>query len=265
MQRIRSLWRSLFTRPPKLHTAFDIGSGKTVLLLHGIASSGKTWQPLLNTIDRSKWRVIGLDLLGFGMSPKPKDSTYDVVAHADAVLASLDRRTKRNGIIIIGHSMGCLIASHIAAVHPAMVKHLILYEPPLFADSPEFRSHSRRKKLYFALYEQLLKRPAAVYKYSKVVAKFAEGRVLSVNESTWHAFERSLKNTIMKQKAYTDLKHIAVPTHIIYGKYDFMVTRVSVKKMLESNPFVTFHIVSEMHDINARASKYIIKVLNPLY
>lgn len=161
--------------------------------------------------------------------------------------------------------MGCLIASHIAAKYPSMVEHVILYEPPLFADSPEFRSHARRKKLHFAFYQELLKHPNAVFRYSKIIAKIAEGRALSVNESSWFTFERSLKNTIMEQQAYNELKRIAVPTDIIYGKYDFMVTRKQVTGMLQSNPNITFHLVKEMHDITNRAAKYIIKIMKPLY
>ncbi len=259
------VWHDVFRRPYKLFKRIDIGSGKTVLLIHGIAVTASTWQPLVDQIDKTKWHVIGFDLLGFGNSPKPTNATYDVTEHADAIVASLDKKLFKKKIIIIGHSMGCLIASHIATQHPKLVKHLILYEPPLFADSPEFRSHSRRKKLYFALYKEVLSRPNMVYNYSKIAARFASERALSVNKSTWFAFERSMKNTIMRQKAYTDLKHISVPTDIIYGKYDFLVTRASVKKMLESNTYVTFHLVSEMHDINNRASKYIIKLLKPLY
>lgn len=259
------LRHTIFKRPYKLAKTIDVGEGKNIILIHGIATSSKTWQPLVKLLDKKKCRIIAYDLLGFGESPRPEDKTYDVNDHAESLLASIDRKVKRQKFIIVGHSMGCLIASHIATKYPSMVEHVILYEPPLFADSPEFRSHARRKRLYFALFEELLKRPNAVFRYSKAIAKIAESRALSVNKSSWFTFERSLKNTIMKQQAYTELKHIPVPTDIIYGKYDFLVTRKQVTDMLQSNPNITFHLVKEMHDITNRASRYIIKIMKPLY
>lgn len=259
------LWHDVLRRPYKLAKTIDTGEGRTVLLIHGLATSGKTWQPLVKQIDTKKWHVIGFDLLGFGASPKPDNRRYDVNEHAQSILASLEKKYKKQPLVIIGHSMGCLIATHIATIQPRLVEQLILYEPPLFADSPEFRSHARRKRLYFALYERLLQRPNLLFRYSKLISSIAEGRALAVKSSSWLPFERSLNNTIMKQQAYRELKAIGVPTDIVYGRFDFIVTRAEVKKMLRENKCITFHLVREMHDVTARASKYIVKLLKPLY
>lgn len=97
------------------------------------------------------------------------------------------------------------------------------------------------------------------------MVRIAEGKAVAVDSSSWLPFERSLKNTIMKQRAYNELKAIAVPTDIIYGTFDFIVTRTEVKKMLQANKYITFHLVKEMHDVTPRAAKYIIKLLKPLY
>jgi len=264
MRFLHRLWYGTLKRPYKLAKTVDSGSGTTVLLIHGLATSGNTWTPLVKLADKTKWHLLGFDLLGFGKSPVPNHKDYDVRDHADSVLASLDRKTKAGKIIIVGHSMGCLIASHIAWLHPEMVAQLVLYEPPLFADSPEFRSHSQRRKFYFAFYEELLRRPRILLSYSKLVARFLEGRTLSVDKHTWFSFERSLKNTIMSQTAYDELKAINVPTNIIYGKFDFVVTRRDVKQMLQANKNIEFHLVNEMHDVTTRSSRYIIKLLKPL-
>lgn len=264
MSVISYFWHDVLHKPYKLARTIDQGTGKPILLIHGIAASALTWQPLVKLLDATQWRLIGFDLLGFGVSPKPQNRQYDVDEHARSIIASLSRAEKNQKFILIGHSMGCLIATHIATIRPDLVERLILYEPPLFADSPEFRSHARRRRLYFALYESLLERPGLLFKYSKLIAKIAEGRALSVGSSSWLPFEKSLQNTIMKQTAYNDLKVIKVPTDIIYGSFDFMVTRTEVKKMLRENKYVTFHLVNEMHDITTRAAKFIIKLLKQL-
>lgn len=265
MYLLEKFWHKTLKRPFKLKKTINSGKGERVLLIHGLGTSGKTWQPLLKYVDRKKMHLIGYDLLGFGQSPKPEYSSYSVNEHARSIIASLDKTVKNQKIIIVGHSMGCLVASHIAWMKPEMVSRMVLYEPPLFADSPEFRSHKRRKRLYFALYEQLLQRPKILLVYSKAAArfKFSQGRALSVNSKSWIPFERSLKNTIMNQTAYDELKKLTVPADIIYGKFDFVVTRTDVRKMLEANPAITFHLVNEMHDVTARAGKYIAKLLQP--
>lgn len=258
-----TVWHKWLGRPYKLAKTVEAGEGDRIILaLHGLGTNGYTWEPLVRQLNKKKWRIIGYDLLGFGQSPKPNHSSYDVNAHAASVLASLDHSIKRKKIVIIGHSMGCLVATHIAWLRPDMVQQLILFEPPLFADSPEFRSHKRRRQLYFTLYEQILQWPKILFTYSKLAARFAAGRTLTLDSSSWLAFERSLKNTIIKQQAYDELKNISVPTDIIYGKFDFVVTRSDVKKMLKANEFITFHLVNEVHDVSTRAARFIIKLLN---
>jgi cis-3-alkyl-4-acyloxetan-2-one decarboxylase len=255
-------WHKTLKRPFKLQKTVKTGRGKNVLLIHGLGASGNAWQPLVDIIDKKKWRVSGYDLLGFSKSPKPSYLKYTVNDHTRSLVYSLERNLKNGKFTIIAHSMGCLVASHLAWLYPNMVERLILYEPPLFADSPEFRSHDRRRKLYFALYNQLLQKPRILFTYSKWASRYAQRWALTLDSQTWLPFERSLKNTIMNQRAYDELKMVEVPTDIIYGKFDFVITRTDVKDMLQANKNITFHLVNEMHDINPRAARYILKILN---
>lgn len=257
----QKIWHKTLRRPYKLVKSIDEGKGKQLLLIHGLGARGLVWQPFVNLINKSSWRTVAFDLLGFGDSPKPEFMEYTVDEHARSLLASLDKDFKKQKITIIGHSMGCLVASHIAWKHPQMIDRLILYEPPLFADSPEFRSHKRRRRLYFAFYGEILKRPQVFFAYNKFALRFAERWALGLNAETWPAFEKSLLNTIMNQKAYQELKNIGVPTDIIYGRFDLVVTRTEVKEMLKSNPNIHFHLVKEMHEITPRAARYLNQIL----
>lgn len=263
MSIFQKLWHDILGRPYKLFRSVEAGKGRPVLLIHGLGTNGATWEPLVKTVDKSKWHLIGFDLLGFGRSPKPRSNTYTVGEHAKAILASLDRSFKKQKLIIVGHSMGCLIASHIAWLRPDMVERLILYEPPLFADSPEFRSHKRRRKLYETIYTEVSKRPLLILSYGKLTARFAVTRAVDFGRESWLPFERSLKNTILDQKAFDELKATRVPTDIIYGKFDFVVTRTEVKKMLQANKMITFHLVNDIHYVTNRSAQYIIKLLKP--
>lgn len=255
-----TFWHRTLKRPFRLHTAINSGnqSGKPILLIHGLAAESKrTWKPLVDILDHKTWHIIAFDLLGHGKSPAPDFMEYNVTEHSRSLIRQIKRLHLQQPVTIVGHSMGCLIATHIAHTEPKLVDHLVLYEPPLFADSPEFRSHARRKKLYFAIFEYLLARPTVLLRYANFLSRVTRERIAGTIHESWDSFEKSLKNTIMDQQSYNELRSISVKTDIIYGAFDFVVTRNSVKQMLQANQYISFHLVKQPHDVTKRAARYI--------
>lgn len=232
------------------------------MLLHGIGASGQAWDPLIERLDRAKYRIIAMDLLGFGDSPKPEWNEYSVDEHARAVLHTLRRAGVTGRVTIVAHSMGCLVATHIATKNRGRVSRLVLYEPPLLADQPKKRTHLWRQQRYLAFLEYISNHPELLMLQHRRLWRWAQKLAgMVMNEQTWLPFERSLRNTIMRQEAYKELRRIEVPTDIIYGRLDFMVIRGGVKQELQQNPYVRLQLVSEMHDITHRAAKAIATVL----
>jgi cis-3-alkyl-4-acyloxetan-2-one decarboxylase len=252
-------------RPYMLGVAIDKGEGGTVALLHGLASNGLIWQRLAGQLAAKNYRVIAYDLLGFGASPKPTWSQYRVEDHARNVMYSLRRNGAQFPVTLVGHSMGCLVAVHIASTYPDRVKRVILYEPPLFADIPEFNSHARRRKIYFSIFERIADSPNMMLTYARVLGR-AANRVagFALSEETWLPFERSLRNTIMSQTAYQELHTLNVPTDIVYGRFDVVVTQAEVKNMFADNSNITFHRVSDTHGISKKSSAYLAGLINRL-
>lgn len=207
-------------------------------------------------------RVIAFDLLGFGQSPKPEWISYSVEQHASAVIASLHTAHVRQPVTIVAHSMGCLIAVHIAAKRPELVKQLILYEPPLYADLPQYRKHIKQRKRYFALYQRIADNPDMVFRYISRLGKTAT-RIsgFSLDETTWLPFERSLRNTIMRQRAYDELHSIYVPTIIIHGRLDMVVANAEIRQMLRDNSNISFYKVSDAHGISFVSARFIAQLL----
>lgn len=79
------------------------GSGKPLLLIHGLGGSWRSWTPILDSLAAER-EVIAVDLPGFGSTP-PLPGTCTVGALADAVL----RFMKGNaimGVDAVGSSMG---------------------------------------------------------------------------------------------------------------------------------------------------------------
>jgi pimeloyl-ACP methyl ester carboxylesterase len=255
-------WHRLLKRPYKLALAEDAGHGEQVVLLHGIAAKGAKWRPLIEALPKDKYRVVVPDLLGFGDSPKPDWLDYTVDQHARTVLEFLKRQNARGPLTIVGHSMGCLVAVHIAKLRPRLVKHLVLYQPPLLADAPEYPRYSRRKNRYVAFFGFLAQHPALAATHGHTLWRLAKKLAgFGLTEETWTPFERSLRNTILQQQVYNELHRLKIPTDIIYGRLDFVVIRTEVKRMFKANKNIKLHLVNQPHDINARAAAYISKVI----
>lgn len=234
-----------------------------MVLLHGIGASGNAWRPLLGKLDHTKYRLIAVDLLGFGDSPKPDWNEYSVDEHARAVLHTLRRKGITGRITLVAHSMGCLVASHLASTNRSRVRRVVLYQPPLLADQPKKRTHRWRQQRYLAFFEYISKHPELLMLQHRRLWRWAQKvSGLVMNEQTWLPFERSLRNTIMRQEAYKELRAIKVPTDIIYGRLDFVVIRSGVKQTLQDNPYVRLQLVSEAHDITDRAARAIALVLS---
>jgi pimeloyl-ACP methyl ester carboxylesterase len=99
------------------------GEGPLLVLLHGIASTAETWEPVVEALAR-RHTVLAPDLLGHGDSAKPRGD-YALGAYASGVrdlVAALgyDRAT------VVGHSLGGGIAMQFAYQFPERVERLVL-------------------------------------------------------------------------------------------------------------------------------------------
>jgi pimeloyl-ACP methyl ester carboxylesterase len=102
------------------------GSGAPMVLVHGLGGSAINWLGVGPSLAR-RFRVVALDLAGFGETPPVAGST-GLAAHQDLLdrfLASV----MAGPAIVVGNSMGGLLALMEAAAEPGRVSHLILAAP----------------------------------------------------------------------------------------------------------------------------------------
>lgn len=102
---------------------------RPLLLLHGIGSRSFSFQPLMQALGSTR-TVIAWDAPGYGAS-RPLASPSPVVAdYAASVLALLDALALRE-VDLLGHSLGTLMAAHVAETAPERVRRLALLSPTL--------------------------------------------------------------------------------------------------------------------------------------
>ena len=101
------------------------GSGIPLVLIHGYTSSVYSWKDVFDPLSRS-FRVIAIDLKGFGFSGKP-DGDYTRRAQATLV-SKLLNHLKMDPAWICGSSMGGEVALNLALYHQQQVAGLILMD-----------------------------------------------------------------------------------------------------------------------------------------
>lgn len=100
--------------------------GAVVLMLHGLESSGASWEHVGRAIG-DRFRVIAPDARGHGDSEWTRE--YSLELMRDDVVRLMGALGVL-GAIVVGHSMGALTAYLLAATHPELVRLLVLEEMP---------------------------------------------------------------------------------------------------------------------------------------
>ncbi|MEV6109864.1 alpha/beta hydrolase [Streptomyces sp. NPDC051940] len=102
------------------------GQGPTVLLINGTAPP--LWGDLPGLLAATH-HVVAYDRRSFGDSPAPPPATDGTATHAEDAAAVL-AKTSSGPALVVGWSMGAVIALELACRHPEAVAGLVLLEPP---------------------------------------------------------------------------------------------------------------------------------------
>ena len=114
----------------------ELGSGPAVVLIHGYGASLEAWSSVAPVLARH-FRVIALDLKGFGFSSRPPGD-YSPAAEAQLVWHVLDKLGVGD-VAIVGHSWGTSVALSMAVAHPERTRRVALYDAYVYDDQvPSF-------------------------------------------------------------------------------------------------------------------------------
>lgn len=105
----------------------DCGNGPPVLLLHGIGSGAGSWE-LLATLLMQRMRVIAWDAPGYGDSDALAEAQPSAKDYAHALRGLTDALGLQR-FVLVGHSLGAMMAAAYAAAFPSHVQVLLLADP----------------------------------------------------------------------------------------------------------------------------------------
>ena len=96
-----------------------------MVLIHGFASSTLVWSKVFLALANCGYRVIALDMLGYGYSAKPRNGEYTIDGQAKLLMRLLDALGIPRAIVV-GSSYGGAVAATCALDYPERVEKLIL-------------------------------------------------------------------------------------------------------------------------------------------
>jgi alpha-beta hydrolase superfamily lysophospholipase len=105
----------------------------TVVIVHGLGEHGGRYAHVAACLTAACWRVVAVDHRGHGASPGPRG----VIPHGDALwddlaaVVDVERTVADGPLVLLGHSMGGLVAARFVAAQQRAVDALVLSSPAL--------------------------------------------------------------------------------------------------------------------------------------
>ncbi|GHD83024.1 pimeloyl-ACP methyl ester carboxylesterase [Salinibacterium amurskyense] len=252
------------SKAPLLNIAADEGEGPVIIFLHGIASSAATFTHVIPQLS-DHYRCISFDLLGFGESPSPADATFTIEEHVDSIRATINSLKLDAPFILVGHSLGSLLAARYTAMHPSKVSRLVLVSPPIYVPPNQIGDPLVRARVgaYMRAYEFLRDNKDFTMATAETLGRlFQLEDILDVSERNWQAFVLSLKNCIETQTTVSDIASVRVPIDVVYGSLDQFIAPGTMR-IVEQMRQVTMHRVeANDHLVRKRLAKRLVSVID---
>ena len=105
---------------------FSNGTGRPILMLHDLGTSGATFEPLTSAVCAASRELVAIDLPGSGHSDPVIGSDLD--QYVGILIEALPQLSEQP-LDLVGHGFGAYLAASIAADRPAGVRSLVLSEP----------------------------------------------------------------------------------------------------------------------------------------
>ncbi|HYG59616.1 MAG TPA: alpha/beta hydrolase [Symbiobacteriaceae bacterium] len=217
----------------------EYGTGdKVVLFIHGNAATSLWWARVFPHLPR-EWRAVAPDLRGCGDTDKPSDQWAWPVLADD--IYEFARALGLTRFMLVGHSLGGVIAQQLAADHPELVERLVMVNPGPpegFQFPPEWWARSEAlaqmpDTMKMALAAMMPTAPKDEF-YTQLLDES-----IAKSLGAWLKHTRALEDTCgLAEK----VKSIMAPTLIVYGQQDMLITLPMMEQLRDRIPGATLEL-----------------------
>lgn len=227
----------------------DQGSGPALVLICGISADLNNWVPVLPMLT-DHYRVITLDNRGVGRTGVP-DAPFSIETMADDVRALLDALAVPDAIVV-GWSMGGVIAQSLALRHPQRVSRLVLIgsfvEPDgLVREAIGTWVAIRRSDMPF---EQVA-RYIARWVYGPDLAASPERYEKYVQGIIRNPYRQSTEGFVKQAQALLGYRapedNPRVPVHVMVGEHDQLTPRYLSEQLQSRYDQATLQVLPGAH------------------
>jgi pimeloyl-ACP methyl ester carboxylesterase len=204
--------------------------GKPVVtLMHGKNFNAHYWTPTASYLHEKGYGVLIPDQIGFGKSSKPANYQYSFAAlahHTEGLMAFLDIKKS----IVIGHSMGGMLASRFALMYPQLTQQLILVNP---IGLENYLQYVEYKDTDFFYKKELAKTAEGIKRYQQknyydgnwneryeALTHFMIGQIQGPDKELIAWVNAQTYDMVFTQPVITEFKDLSVPVSLIIGTRD---------------------------------------------
>jgi 3-oxoadipate enol-lactonase len=207
--------------------------GRPLMLVHGFTGAKEDFTDFLEPLAEGGWHAVAPDLRGHGASDHPADEESYSLAIIAADLLALADALGWGRFVLLGHSMGGMVAQHLLLAEPERVRGLVLMDTThgpvdwVEADTAALAAAVVREEGIAALMEALkllraddpLMTPAflRLLEEKPGYSEFCDAKLLASAPAMWLAMAPAL----LTQPDRLDLlAEVDVPTLVIVGEQD---------------------------------------------
>lgn len=212
------------------------------MFLPGLGGTTRYYEQYLGSLPQSH-RVLIVDPLGFGDSPKPW-TRYTIDRHVEALYQTL----KGEGpLTLVGHSMGTLLAVAFAARHPELVERLVLLSLPYFGSPERALQYFRRGSFVNRVFLTNMTRAAIICILSRRVfawlAPYVQPELprevaADIVKHSWRSFTSSLWEVVYHYDVARDADVLAerLPVLCLHGNRDLSAPLDGILALAQGRP-----------------------------